>query len=99
MLVLSPHLSSSHLAFFFFSFPFFVILLLLFQAFRSPRSPLWSYFGYSSMQQLRNPGRANDRNNNKKQSWLQNALGLRGGEFSKLLNYLDEEFISKPILP
>lgn len=51
------------------------------------------------MQLLRNPGRANNRNNKEKQSWIQNAFGLRGGEFSKLLNYLDEELISKPILP
>lgn len=80
--------SISYLAFFFFLF-----LLLLFQGFRSRRSPLRSYFGYFSPQQLRTPRRANDRSNNEKHSWLQNMLGLRG--VSKLLNYLDEEFISK----
>lgn len=87
MLVLPPHL------FHFLSSFFFSFLLLLFQGFRSRRSPLRSYFGYFSPQQLRTPGRANDRSNNEKHSWLQSMLGLRG--VSKLLNYLDEEFISK----
>lgn len=79
--------SISHLAFFF-------LPLFLFQGFRFPSSPLWSYFGYFSSQQLRTHGRANERSNKEKQTWLQNIFGL-GREFSKLLNYLDKEFISK----